>query len=95
MAYTRFTTFVRGFNTTEENPHRYAGLSGAEFAAAFEASEAWMAAHYIQIKHAGTCKPETVRKLAAKRGIVRGLKAEAVSFDQSGKGRHAVRNIEL
>ena len=95
MAYTRYTTFVSGFNTDEANPHHYAHLHGDAFAAVFEASEAWMKEHYIQIKHTGVCKPETVRKLAAQRGIVRGLKAEAVSFDQSGKGRHNIKTIAL
>lgn len=95
MAYTRYTTFIAGYNTAEANPHQYASLSGAEFAAAFEASEAWMKEHYIQIHHTGVCKPKTVRAIAARKGIVHGLKAEAVSFDQSGKGCHSTKPIAL
>ena len=96
MGYTGYTTSICGFNTVEVNPHlHYMHLHGQAFAVALEAYELWMKEHYIRIKHTGVCKPETVRKLAAQRGIVRALRAEAVSFDQSGKGRHIVRKIEI
>jgi len=43
---------------------------------------------FIQFRIAGVAKPATVTTRAAKRNITARLKAEAVSFDSSGKGRH-------
>lgn len=87
MSYTRYTTFVSGYNTAESmtDVERLDDAKRAE----------WMNAHFRQIKRTGICKPETVFKMAAKMGIVHKLSAEAVSFDQSGKGRHDKKIIDL
>ena len=95
MAYSKFTTFISGFNTTEARAPLTAGMTPEQQLQFTIDSEAFMKAHFIQTKRAGQLKPETVRKIAAKMGIVRGLSAEAVSFDGSGKGRHARRPIAL
>ncbi len=43
---------------------------------------------FVQFRIAGVAQPATVTSRATQRGITAGLKAEAVSFDGSGKGRH-------
>lgn len=95
MAYSRFKTFISGFNTNEVRAPLTAGMTPEQQLQFTIDGEAFMRAHYIQTTRAGQLKPETVRKIAAKLGIVRGLKAEAVSFDGSGKGRHACREIAV
>jgi hypothetical protein len=55
--------------------------------------KAFMDAHFVQFKHTGICSTESIQRMAARKGIVRGLAAEAVSFDQSGKSRHITKKI--
>ncbi len=95
MAYSKFTTFISGFNTCEVQAPLAAGMTPEQQLQVTIDSEAFMKAHFVQTRRAGQLKPETVRKIAAQMGIVRGLRAEAVSFDGSGKGRHAKRIIAV
>lgn len=81
----KFTTLISGFNTTDACP-RDPSVDG--WVADYKASQAWMKEHYVQVQVAGRASPDNIAKIAARKGIVRGLKAEATSFDQSGKGRH-------
>ncbi|MGA0025664.1 MAG: hypothetical protein ACO3F9_13605 [Burkholderiales bacterium] len=50
---------------------------------------------FVQFRIAGTAKPATIINRAAMRGITAELKAEAVSFDGSGKGRHIKNAVPL
>ena len=81
----RYTTFILGFTTNQPLPR---GLSDEE-------RMGWIDQYLVTARRAGRWKPESVRRLAVKLGIVRGLKAEAVSLDASGKGRHIVKPIEV
>jgi len=50
---------------------------------------------FVQFRIAGTAKPATIINRAAKRGVTAELKAEAVSFDGSGKGRHVRKVVAI
>lgn len=95
----RFTTFISGYDTTEppvaSGAPALSELTPEQQAARVEQVRAFSELHFIQVRGAGIWKPESIRRLAARRGIVRGLRAEAVSFDSSGKGRHVRREIPL
>lgn len=95
----RFTTFISGYDTAKTpvaaGAPALSDLSPEQQAARVEQVRAFGELHFIQLRGAGIWKPESSRRLAARRGIVYGLRAEAVSFDSSGKGRHVRREIAL
>lgn len=74
----KYTTHVNGYNTLDRPP------TGPE---ADQATRSFTAAHFVQFRIAGRAKEATVRKRAAAKGIVRNLRATAVSHGSSGKGR--------
>ena len=84
MASTKHATFISGYDTIEE-------LSSDQLKDD-TIRTAWINDHFKQIQHSGICKLDTVIKIATNAGIVRKLSAVAMSFDQSGKGRH-VRKV--
>ena len=81
----KFTTLISGFNTADVCP---CDASENGWVADYTASQAWMNAHHVQIHVAGRATQANIAKIAARKGIVRGLRAEATSFDSSGKCRH-------
>lgn len=93
MSYTKYSTLVSGFNTNEQIISAFTGQTPEEQMQLLADSEKFMNKHYIQVRRPGVLKPATIAKLAAKLGIVRGLKAEAASWDQSGKGRHDYKKL--
>ena len=99
MAYSKFTTLITGFSadpaTRPAFPNRAACASDAEYSELANAYESWGKINYKNTRRAGVCKAATVLKAAEKLGITHNLKAEATSFDGSGKARHAFRSIAL
>jgi hypothetical protein len=95
----RFTTFISGYNTAEQpvddGAPALSELTPEQQLERVERVEQFSELHFVQVRGAGVWKPESIRRLAERRGIVRGLRAEAVSFDTSGKGRHVRREIAL
>ena len=85
----RYTTFITGYNTTAQRPT--VGLATLTTEEQFQYTrelEQWSRDHLVQFMHTGKCSVEAIERMAKRKGIVAGLRAEAVSFDQSGKGRH-------
>jgi hypothetical protein len=95
MSYTKYSTLVSGFNTHALVISALTGSTPEEQLKLFADLEKFMAEHYVQIRRPGVLKPATIAKLAAKHGIVRGLSAEAASWDQSGKGRHDFKKLQV
>ena len=99
MAYSKFITLITGFTSDPRTrpafPNRAACATDLEYSELANAYEAWGKVNYKSTRRAGVCKATTVLKAAEKLGITYNLKAEAASFDGSGKGRHAFRSIVL
>lgn len=99
MSYSKYTTLVSGYTADPAGrpafPNRAECSSDEEYAQAARANEAWSKKHFQSTRRAGICKPETCLKMAAKLGLTHNIKAEAASFDQSGKGRNSLRRIAL
>jgi hypothetical protein len=97
MAYSKYTTLVCGYTAdpalAPKHPNRATCISDADYAEQARAAQAWSDAHYKSTRRAGRCSAETCKKMAAKIGITHGAKAEAASFDSSGKGRHSFVKI--
>ncbi len=95
MSYSKYSTLVSGFNTHARVISALTGSTPEEQLKLLGDSEKFMRKHYVQVRRPGVLKPATIAKLAAKCGIVRGLSAEAASWDQSGKARHDIKKLQV
>jgi len=83
MSYSIYKTFISGFKTKE-----------SMYSLKIDSSD-FVAKYFAQTCRSGKLKPETIRKIGDKLGIVRDLSAEAISFDNSGHGRNDRVKIQL
>lgn len=94
----KFKTFISGYNVPDSDRYPKLGeiLKTIPIAKHWEYVSAhyeWLNDHFIQINRPGKWSIAAIERLASRYGIISGLKAEAVSFDESGGGRHIRKSI--